>query len=367
MNNLKFVTVLLLIFPSIFNEVNANEPSSELSMEELKIIAQSIRAIEDSLDNVRIDSNCRIEYGPSSSGPWEKTPICFSTTAFFDNISSNRARIDFHKDVSRWENGAAPYLDRSYSVSFNGVQGRRKDVSSSYSGNIFNRKKGEISPEAPVQLTGCGRIVGIEASLFFYYRNMPSPFPKRFSANFEAAADPNSFMSALAATDPNYLNVKPLKHKVVFEELGGIQCIKAACMGDYSLHRWWLDPNRGFALLRFEDLRRDPNGNVQIKSSIDVTRLKEVGKDIWWPMEAYFVESPRETGQPWKRIVYQASNVVANDPNFNNDVFVINFPKGYKVDDTVNRKNYIVDANLNMIPEPNYSPHFKTILKPNNR
>jgi hypothetical protein len=323
--------------------------------------------VEDALLNVRIDSNCWVEQGPSSSGPWERTPVCFSTTAFFGNISSNRARIDFHKDVARWENGAAPYLEKNYSVSFDGAQGRRKEISSSYGGNTFDRNSGDILPEAPAQLTGCGRITGIEASLFFYYRNMPAPFPKRFSASFEAAADTNSYMSALAATNPKYLNVKPRKVNVVIEELGGIQCIKATSMGGSLIQRWWLDPNRGFALLRFDELRKDKDGNWQINSSINVTKLKEVAKDIWWPMEAYFVDPPSKNGNTWKHIVYQASNIVVNDPNFDNSVFALNFPKGYKVDDKVNRKNYIVDENLNMIAEPNYKPKSKIIRQTNSR
>ena len=247
-------------------------------------MAQSMRAVEDALLNVRIDSNAWVERGPSSSGPWERTPVCFSTTAFFENISSSRARIDVHKRVLPWVNGAAPYLEESYSVSFDGVQGRRKAISSSYSGKTFDRDRGFILPEAPWQLTSCGRTTGIEASLFFYYRNMPAPFPKRFSVSFEGAADPNYFLSVLAAADPKYLNRKPLKSKVVLEELGGIQCIKAACMGDSFLKRWWLDPNRGFALLRFDDVRKDKDGNEQLKSSINVTRLEEVAKNIWWPM-----------------------------------------------------------------------------------
>jgi len=354
MRNIILVTILILAFPVLLSAAIAKEISSELSVEELKFIAKSMRAVEDSLLNVRIDSNAWIEYGPSSSGPWEKTPLCFSTTAFFGNISSNQARIDYHKEVGQWKNGTAPYLQQRYSISFDGLKGRRKDISISYNGNTFDRNIGEISSEEPLQFKMCGRITGIESSLFFYYRNMPKPFTKRFSDNFEAASDPNSFIASLAAKDPNYLNVKPLKNEIVFEKLGDIECIKATCMGGALIQRWWLDPNQGFALLKFEDLRKDKDGNEQLKSSINVTKLKEVAKDIWWPMEAYFVDGN-------KRIVYQASNVIVNDPNFDNNVFTINFPRGYKVDDTVNGKNYIVDANLTMVAEPNYSPHFKTI------
>jgi hypothetical protein len=344
MNNLKVkvVYVVFLTFLFLLSGSSAEETAFELSVEELKAVAQSMRAVEEALLNVRIDSNSWVERGPSSSGPWERTPVCSSTTAFFEKIPSHRARIDVHKDVVRWENGAAPYLEESYSVGFDGVQGRRKKISSSYSGKTFDRHRGVILPEAPWQLTGFGRVTGIDASLFFYYRGMPAPLPKRFSANFEAAADPNSFLSALAAADPKYSNIKPLKHKVVLEELRGIQCIKLACMGDSSLAGWWLDPNRGFALLRFDDLRKDKDGNEQVKSSINVTKLEEVAENIWWPMEVYFVQCPRETDKPWKRIVYRASNVVANDPNFDEKVFTVPFPDGYLIDDQVAGKKYRV-------------------------
>jgi len=343
MNNLKFVTVSLLTFLFALSGLRAEETASnELSVEELRVVAQFMREVEDALLNVRIDSNSWVERRPSSSDMWERTPVCSSTTAFFEKISSPRARIDVHKDVARWENGAAPYLQTSYSVSFDGVQGRRKEISSSYSGKTFDRHSGRILPEAPWQLRGFGRVTGIDASLFFHYRNMPAPFPKRFSASFEAAADPNHFLSVLAAADPSYLNVKPLKSKVVFEELRGIQCIKAACMGDSFRQEWWFDPNRGFALLRHDNLREDPNGNEWVKSSINVTKLEKVAENIWWPMEAYFIHCPREIDKPWTRIVYRASNVVANDPNFDDNVFTVPFPDGYLIDDKVAGRKYRV-------------------------
>lgn len=96
MNNLKmkFIYFVFLAFLFLVNDVTAKETASELSVRELKTVAQSIRVVEDALLNVRIDSNSWVEQGPSSSGPWERTPVCFSTTAFFGKISSARARID---------------------------------------------------------------------------------------------------------------------------------------------------------------------------------------------------------------------------------------------------------------------------------
>jgi len=346
MNNLKvkFVYVLFFAFLFLVNDITAEETASKLSAEELKTVAQSMRAVEDALLNVRIDSNAWVEHGPSSSGPWERTPVCLSSTTYFGNTSSSQARLDIHKIVLKWKDGAAPYLEESYSISFDGVQGRRKDISSSHSGKTFDRDSGRILPEAPIELKSSwyDKMIGVYASLFFHYRNMPMPLPKRFSVSFEGVADPNYFLAVLAAADPKYLNRKPLKHKVVIEELGGIQCIKGACMEGSLRNEWWFDPARGFALLRYDNLRVDQDGNERVKSSINVTKLEEVAENIWWPMEAYFVQCPRETGKPWKRIVYRASNVVANDPNFDESIFTIPFPEGYLIDDQVAGRKYTV-------------------------
>jgi len=352
MNNLKvkFVYFVFSALLLLVNDITAEETASELSVGEVTVVGQSMRAVEDSLLNVRIDSNAWVEQGPSPSGPWERTPVCLSSTGYFGGTSSSQARLDIHKIVLKWTDGAAPYLEESSSVSFDGVQGRRRDISSSHSGKSFDRNSGSILPEPPIELKSSwyDKMIGVYASLFFHYRDMPEPFPKRFSVSFEAAADPNSFLSALAAADPKYLNRKPLKSKVVLEELRGIQCIKAACIPDDSFRQeWWFDPNRGFALLRFDNLRKDQDGNERVKSSIDVTKLEEVAENIWWPMEAYFVDCPHETDKPWKRIVYRASNVVANDPNFDESIFTVPFPDGYLIDDQVAGRKYKVGEDPN--------------------
>ena len=348
MNNPKVKAVYVVFFTFLFlvNIGTAKETATELSREELKIVGQVIKEVEESLRNVRIHSYSLFERGPSSSGPWEWTPVCLSSTAFLGNTSSNRVRLDIHKIVLEWKHGAAPYLEESYSVSFDGVQGRRKSISSSYNGKTFDRHRGSILPEPPIQLIAgswYNKMIGIYASLFFHFRNLPAPFPKTFSPHFEAAADPNYYLLVMGFTDPNYLDVKSgLKFKVVHQELRGIQCIKMAYVQDSSLREWWLDPNRGFALLRHDNLREDKDGNMRVKSSINVTKLGKVAENIWWPMEAYFVQCPRGIDKPWERIFYRASKVVANDPNFDESVFNITFPEGYLVDDQVTGRKYTV-------------------------
>jgi hypothetical protein len=86
-----------------------------------------------------------------------------------------------------------------------------------------------------------------------------------------------------------------------------------------------------------------------------VTKLKEVASGVWWPVEVITITRPYELGKPWRQYIYRASDVTVNDPNFDSKVFTPPFPKGYRVDDKVAGKTYVVDANLEMIEELNNS------------
>ena len=331
MHNLKLMFKIFLIMELALAAGQTQASETTLSTEKLKCIAKSIRTIEDSLENIRIDCNAWVEKGPSAAGPWERTPVFWSMTAYYDKIESDRVRIDVHKSVTKWKNGAAPYFQESFSIGFDGEEGRIVKISASYNGKTFDRDTAFIYPKPPMRLKGLDQVTGIEASLFFHYRYMPEPLPKRFSANFEAAADPNSFLVALAKSDPNYSNIEPVDSKVGFAQLEGIECIKTVCTPGPSVHQWWLDPNRGFALLRFEHLQKDEKGNERLVELIEVTKLKQFAENIWWPMEAYFVQRPRQGENSYRRIVYRASDVIVNDPNFDESVFTVPIPEGYSV------------------------------------
>lgn len=354
LKNIKMVSLYFVFFTflCLLNKTIAGEEVPKLLAKELKTVGQIIKTLEDSLVNIRIDSDSYVEQGLSSTGPWEQTPVCFSSTAYLKNISSDQIRIDFHSNIVPWENGAASYLEQSYSVSFDGVKGMRKDISSSYGGKSFDRNIGYISQDKPVPLRSSwyDKTIGVYASLFFHFRGVPEPFPKRFSTHFEAAADPNYYLSLLVASDPNYLDVKPtVNFKVIHQRLGEIECLKATYIGidDSSREEWWLDSNRGYALLKYTSVGIDQNGNEKVKSLIDVTSLKKVTENIWWPMKAYFVERPREVGKPWKRIVYQASNIVVNAPDFDESIFSLSFPPGCLIDDKVENSQYRIPEDPN--------------------
>ena len=109
---------------------------------------------------------------------------------------------------------------------------------------------------------------------------------------------------------------------------------------------WWFDPNRGFALIAYLHTNADKDGIEHVLSDIRVNKLQEVATGVWWPMEATVESESRDPNITYKRTVYRALSVVANDPNFDNSIFTITFPKGYRVHDKVAEKTYVVDANL---------------------
>ena len=69
-------------------------------------------------------------------------------------------------------------------------------------------------------------------------------------------------------------------------------------------------------------------------------------------MEATFIRKLGDSHN-YNRIVYRASNVVANDPNFDESIFTVPFPEGYLIDDKVTGKKYRIGPNSEHIPVDN--------------
>jgi hypothetical protein len=110
---------------------------------------------------------------------------------------------------------------------------------------------------------------------------------------------------------------------------------------------YWLDPAHGFALRGKKSIAKYEDGHEEIAHFVKVTKLKETAPGIWWPMEVVSVSRPYEDGKPWRRYVYRASNVVANDPNFDESIFTVPFPDGYSIDDQVTGRKYVVGQEPN--------------------
>lgn len=314
--------------------VQAEKPMLPLSAEDVNALIPVIEAAERSpFSNLKVDSEAWAETKTSLSDPnepWQKTPIYVSCTAWFDGNPEGRARVDVHKQVTKWIDGAAPYIEESYSVGFDGKHGRVVRYSTTHSGKTHHTKEGERLSDTPRQLGGgfLGSCTGGRFSLYFFFNNDLGV--SSFSQFLRKAISPDV--------------VKLNAFEFTLEEFQGVECIKVDSTFDRHIARitYWLDPTRGFALLGHDNISIREDGSKRVSTRLRVTKLKEVADGIWWPMEAYSESEPRELGEPYRRTVYRASNVVANAPNFDENIFTVPFPKGYLINDQVTGKKYKV-------------------------
>lgn len=321
----------------------------ELSPQDVNAIIPEIEAAEKNIHNLKIDEESWVEERGSVSDNWQRTPTCLSCTVWmdgnpFDTLGTSpngKIRVDVHKKNQKWLDGAAPYLEHSYSVSFDGANTKSIENTTGHSSKTWPKMEGEISPRlSENKITHSW--IGWQFTTNFFFSNDEKG--NTFSRLFRAAIS----KEALAAR----------VFQIAYEERDGALYLRfgtrPAKRGSQS---WWFDPEHGFALIAYSDKSIDANGVEHIFSDMKVDKLKEVVKGVWWPMEATIESDIRDPifhdpNAPYKRTVYRALKVVANDPNFNETVFAVPFPEGYLVDDKVLGKKYKIEGNKKVFIEP---------------
>jgi hypothetical protein len=322
--------LVILLLP--VSTITQAAPESGLSTKELKQLVPAVEAPEKSVFNIRIESEIWVDRKVSLSDPcepWQRTPIYVASTAWFDGSPGGKARVDVHKQVIEWLQGAAPYAESSYSISFDGKHGRVVNHTIGHSGKTVPRKRARIMPRPPKRLTSgwYPTFTGVRFSMNFFFVGRDL----KFSQIFNEASQPDS----AAASWFGFTR----------EPFAGVQCIRITSKRTKAHGReesYWLDPGRGFALLGSERKSVLPDDTEQVKSRIRVKKLKEIVPGIWWPIEATLETLSTVPEKPYERIVYRALSVAANDPDLDEAIFKAPIPPGYLVDDEVAGTEYIV-------------------------
>jgi hypothetical protein len=332
------ILFVLSIMPLI---AQASQTRLSLSTEELKGLAPVMEAQEKNLKNIKIESEAWIERKTSLNDPcvpWQRTPIYVSCTSWFSEPPGTKARIDIHREVLEWIDGFAPYLEMSYSLSFNGQEGRVIEHTMKHNDMTFSIKEGKRMTDSPIPFRlGLEECTGIHFSYHYsiYRRGMS------FSQLVRKASD-----------DPDFAAKSELEF-VLEEHKDGVNRLRINSgikkkKGKYR--SYLLDPSRGFALLEAKSAYIGEDGSEQVINHLEVSKLTKVAEDIWWPMDASLVRpctSPKQPNKPYERIVYRASKITVNDPNFNEDVYTVPFPEGYFINDNITGRNYRVGQENN--------------------
>jgi len=337
-NNMKkraFLITSILIPVFVWVTVYGEELGTPLSSEEVEALIPTIESTEKSIHNLKVDAESWMEERSSLSAPWQRTPTYFSCTAWMDGRPKGKLRVDVHKEVLKWRDGAAPYAGRSYTMSFDGTNTKFIEKTAGPSDEQFPKKEGQVSPGASEWLmsniVGSCTGGGVTTNFFFNSKKEDISFSKAFQL----------------AILPEVQTSKSLSFEFVHEEKNGVLCLKFSTKpAKWGRETWWFDPTRGFALIAY--LHTNKVDDIEhVISDIKVNKLKEVAPGVWWPMEATLESEPRDPNAPYKRTVYKALNVIANDPNFNESVFTVPFPEGYSIDDKVAGRKYKVGEDPN--------------------
>lgn len=344
---------IILTLLSMSITIHTKDVNSIISVEEIKDLAQQIKSVEESLLNIKIDSEAWVEKRETLSIPWQRTSNYTSSTAWFSGISNNKARIDVHKEVLESSDGIAlRKRESSYSVGFDGQYGRIISNTVGYSGRTFSQNEGQLLSVVPEELESAWTGVFAGKNFSLHFARIGENY--RFSQIFQWAEDPKSKVLD--------------SFEFTWEIFKGAKCIKIATKARGSQESWWFDPGRGFALLGHEYMGKNKDGTKRILFHMEVGKLLEVSPGIWWPTEVtkeLNFPSPLESVEKnnYSRFVWHASKVVANDPHFDDSIFTITFPKGYLIDDKVNNTQYRVGGEDEAVVKEAISIEGRTLVR----
>jgi hypothetical protein len=301
-----------------------------LSLVEAASLIPQVEAAERAFRNLKVESEAHLETKTSPEDPWQRTPVCVSSTAWFEGFPRAKIRVDVGKEVSQWLDGAAPYYEESYSMAFDGREGRLVKKTFGYNGQTHADSEGELVSEIPRRLnTGwCNGFTGGRFSLYFFFANDPRC---------------HSFSQMLReTTSSRTTEARPFDFSV--EMFQGTHCIKIASAlgGDKMRVAYWLDPSRGYALRGYELVNIREDGSEWLVSRITVSKVKQVAPGVWWPLDASDESSPPRPGEPYRLFTYHASDAVANRKDFDEQIFTVPFAEGSLVNDKINHTKFRV-------------------------
>jgi hypothetical protein len=214
-------------------------------------------------------------------------------------------------------------------VGFDGQFGRAATHTSGIPNDMRPLRDAEIRAKAPTELFGESASAVATGRKFFIPFEVPSP-----GLRFSEAAD-------------DYI-AKGHEIRLSREEVNGVAALRLA-FGDplKSETRYWLDPARGYAMLKFQ--QKEPD---RITEERVVNSLVEAAPGVWFPTSAHvdllrldidaLRKDPTSSQRRMVRQQFRAAAVVVNDPQFDNAVFTVPIPEGYDVVDEVRGVTYTI-------------------------
>ena len=305
------------VFILMGTPVHATAEQPQISLYELK---EHIMDNENKLLNLRVDGRRHSEEWDNVSNEWKYSGEQ-EVTAWFINAPGSKFRVDCHKEVGPWTGGTAPFAECIYSKAYNGLAGQRLTLKA---GDPDSRpfSDGLVRGERPKITAGAAFTSGWELSLYGWGdRN-----GYRLSDLIESSAKRLTSGGGTLSVQNARFNAK--------------QCVQLI-IDDSTRQVFYFDPEHGYALIGYEKSTLDG----VITNKVVVEKILEPVPGVYYPGRATR-SLFKVSGEPREKAIYEASNVVVNDPSFEEEIFTIKWPPGTRVTDEIANLTFTVATDV---------------------
>jgi len=291
-------------------------------IKDLAALEQAIADSEQRLGNLRVRFSTVRQQWDGPSGTWQYNGQS-EGTAWYTGMPHSKYRIQMGRDVRRWIDGTAAFLESRYTVAYDGSTYVELNLASGPRGAVVGAPRGRITAEAGPRVANLHEYdTGWGFSLYGLYE----------WANHQPGRPPaDARVSRLARQRPG-ASITITQSPSVEEGHRIIHLVTT------SPRRWAdelvLDADRQYALVRSE--LRDADGIVRRR--LTVSAFAEPSPGIYFPAQAEFEEHMRSgaaAGEPDWRVLYKAHEVAANDPAFTDKTLEVKWPPGTEIQNDV--------------------------------
>jgi hypothetical protein len=255
---------------------------------------------------------------PNASLDWKDSGYYAKVRLLSDGKRNGKIKIDVFLEKF----GTKYVIEKSYSLSYNGKQGRKLLHGKSVKGKTSKAKECTILSSRSDTIRSAIS-AGLYANPFILNFLSKGPY-LHFSEYLEMLMSPEIVSSPEVS---RHINL------VKFENT---ECIRVQIEGKGVLRTtYWLDPARNYAPLAYETINWD-EGKETYMSSKKVLKFKKISDAIWIPVKT---QSETKSDRGGTRKTITVSKVRVNIKDLEDTDFDLNIPDDYKIVDKTAEKS----------------------------
>lgn len=272
----------------------------------LEAVLEKVRASRDAVARLSMHVSSREEQLHEGGDQWRPIPAMSEFTVWIEFQPRLRYRLEADPRVTRWMNGAAPYLASREVITWNGSSGVYRTLAIAHHTGVEMRPWFDVVDDRPID--------AFQADS--HLRNILLAAPHVDPLGTESLV--RVFEQALRTREFTPGSVGLSRVSVAGEELVLVELMDTPFQGNY---KYWLDPARGWLMQRYER-RRTPADQLEAVTEITAFTQEE---NVWFPAAAIMTSQVRlgdiYPGVRGMRIHQQVEQLKLNPAPFSDSLF----------------------------------------------